>query len=340
MEGGAGDGCRGAGWRKGGLWVEKALAALLDEHLHSRCPAYTAPVPPAPRRYNKEALRLRVFFLLNQPPGAASHTVLCQDVPGVAFGTIPNRASGTLLKFMPKSEPPVRGRRRSGRGREALAYVCGGGWGGGAWIAVLHPPATGLLVPYAGMDSPPDATRAPRRPCFPTSSAGMKEKAAQQAAALAQGTKAAAGNTLGKAGGATAALKIGKEASGVWWVRWVGGWGMGGGVKVHLLSAGRALCARHSSPTTARFPRYLAAADADNAAAAAALSTEAVQVNAATGRWELPDPWMDAVEGVRRFTAACLPPLPCLFVAGRAAEADSAFRCCLLKHSPTRLPAF
>ena len=107
MEGGAGDGCRGAGWRKGGLWVEKALAALLDEHLHSRCPAYTAPVPPAPRRYNKEALRLRVFFLLNQPPGAASHTVLCQDVPGVAFGTIPNRASGTLLKFMPNEDVSV-----------------------------------------------------------------------------------------------------------------------------------------------------------------------------------------------------------------------------------------
>lgn len=27
-----------------------------------------------------------------------------QDVPGVAYGTIPNRADGTLLKLIPKSE--------------------------------------------------------------------------------------------------------------------------------------------------------------------------------------------------------------------------------------------
>lgn len=31
------------------------------------------------------------------------HTL--QDVPGVAYGTIPNRADGTLLKIIPKSEP-------------------------------------------------------------------------------------------------------------------------------------------------------------------------------------------------------------------------------------------
>lgn len=29
-----------------------------------------------------------------------------QDVPGVAYGTIPNRADGTLLKIIPKSEQP------------------------------------------------------------------------------------------------------------------------------------------------------------------------------------------------------------------------------------------
>lgn len=29
---------------------------------------------------------------------------LSQDVPGVAHGTIPNRADGTLLKLIPKSE--------------------------------------------------------------------------------------------------------------------------------------------------------------------------------------------------------------------------------------------
>uniref|UniRef100_A0AAD5H1R9 ERD4-related membrane protein n=1 Tax=Chlorella ohadii TaxID=2649997 RepID=A0AAD5H1R9_9CHLO len=54
-------------------------------------------------KYNKEALRLRIFHLLNQPAGAESHTVLLQDVPGVAYGTIPNRADGTLLKIIPKS---------------------------------------------------------------------------------------------------------------------------------------------------------------------------------------------------------------------------------------------
>jgi hypothetical protein len=74
-------------------------------------PANKQPVPPCTalncphcRRYNKEALRLRIFYLLHQPPGAESHTVLVQDVPGVAFGTIPQRADGTLLKIIPKSE--------------------------------------------------------------------------------------------------------------------------------------------------------------------------------------------------------------------------------------------
>ncbi|KAL6782290.1 hypothetical protein ACKKBG_A06245 [Auxenochlorella protothecoides x Auxenochlorella symbiontica] len=52
--------------------------------------------------YSKEALRLRTFYLLNQPPGAESHTVLVTDIPGVLFGTIPQRLDGTLLKFVPK----------------------------------------------------------------------------------------------------------------------------------------------------------------------------------------------------------------------------------------------
>ena len=70
------------------------------------------PAPPRPRprgrcRYNKDALRLRIFGILHQPAGAESHTVLVQDVPGVAFGTIPQRADGTLLKLIPKSERRV-----------------------------------------------------------------------------------------------------------------------------------------------------------------------------------------------------------------------------------------
>lgn len=54
-------------------------------------------------RYCKEALRLRQFYLLNTPKGAESHTIMCTDIPGVAFGTIPQRLDGTLLKMVPKS---------------------------------------------------------------------------------------------------------------------------------------------------------------------------------------------------------------------------------------------
>ena len=52
-------------------------------------------------RYCKEALRLRMFYLLNSPRGAESHSVLCTDIPAVAYGTIPNRLDGTLLKVVP-----------------------------------------------------------------------------------------------------------------------------------------------------------------------------------------------------------------------------------------------
>jgi len=54
-------------------------------------------------RYCKIALRLRMIHLLTAPPGADTHTVLCTDVPGVPFGTIPNRIDGTLLKLIPRS---------------------------------------------------------------------------------------------------------------------------------------------------------------------------------------------------------------------------------------------
>lgn len=55
-------------------------------------------------RYCKEALRLRMYYLLRTPKGAQSHTVLCTDIPGIAYGTIPNRLDGTLLKFVPDSK--------------------------------------------------------------------------------------------------------------------------------------------------------------------------------------------------------------------------------------------
>lgn len=47
---------------------------------------------------------LRIFFLLNRPPGAEAHTVLVQDIPGVAFGTVAHRTDATLLRFLPRRE--------------------------------------------------------------------------------------------------------------------------------------------------------------------------------------------------------------------------------------------
>ncbi len=50
------------------------LCALL--FLHEYLPPFSVL-----RRYNKEALRLRIFYLLNQPAGAESNTVLVQVWP-------------------------------------------------------------------------------------------------------------------------------------------------------------------------------------------------------------------------------------------------------------------
>lgn len=54
-------------------------------------------------RASKDALRLRSHYLMAAPPGAESHTVLCQDIPGVEYGLLLNRLDGTLLRFVPKS---------------------------------------------------------------------------------------------------------------------------------------------------------------------------------------------------------------------------------------------
>ena len=54
--------------------------------------------------------QLQHFALLRPPAGVPHpHPLLLplhlpQDVPGVAYGTIPNRADGTLLRIIPKSE--------------------------------------------------------------------------------------------------------------------------------------------------------------------------------------------------------------------------------------------
>ncbi|KAI7841239.1 hypothetical protein COHA_005076 [Chlorella ohadii] len=53
-------------------------------------------------RANQDAVRLRVYYLLNRPPGAESHTVLLTDIPGIAYGTVPHRIDHTLLRFLPR----------------------------------------------------------------------------------------------------------------------------------------------------------------------------------------------------------------------------------------------
>ncbi|KAL4447960.1 hypothetical protein ABPG75_005179 [Micractinium tetrahymenae] len=54
-------------------------------------------------RFNKVALRLRMYYLRESPPGAEAHTVLLTDIPGVASGTLIDEVDRTLLRFLPGS---------------------------------------------------------------------------------------------------------------------------------------------------------------------------------------------------------------------------------------------
>ena len=142
------------------------------------------------RRYNKEALRLRIFYLLNQPAGAESHTALVQDIPGVAFGTIPNRADGTLLKLIPKSELAWAMRCRGGR-ELAGSLHCAADW-------------SPLTCPECCHGRTPTACPA----CL--HSAGIKEQAFKQTAMLAE-------KGSGAVGSGVKAVPLGKhEAAGAW----------------------------------------------------------------------------------------------------------------------------
>jgi len=53
-------------------------------------------------RYNKEAVALRIAFFTSARPGGAAHTVLVRDIPGLDYGTLPNRLEDTALRFLPR----------------------------------------------------------------------------------------------------------------------------------------------------------------------------------------------------------------------------------------------
>lgn len=53
-------------------------------------------------RYNKEAVALRIAFFTSARLGGVAHTVLVRDIPGLDYGTLPNRVEDTALRFLPR----------------------------------------------------------------------------------------------------------------------------------------------------------------------------------------------------------------------------------------------
>lgn len=52
-------------------------------------------------RFNKEAVALRIQYLMKTKEGAESHTVLVTDIPVLEFGTIPHRIETTFFRYLP-----------------------------------------------------------------------------------------------------------------------------------------------------------------------------------------------------------------------------------------------
>ena len=52
-------------------------------------------------RFNKEAVALRIQYLMNTKEGAESHTVLVTDIPVLEYGTIPHRIETTVFRYLP-----------------------------------------------------------------------------------------------------------------------------------------------------------------------------------------------------------------------------------------------
>lgn len=131
-----------------------------------------------------------------QPAGAESYTALCTDIPGVAYGTIPNRADGTLLKVIPKSAQPfLRCRQRGqGVGQQRRANPRGGGAG-------LRHSASRLALSRRSVHLP-----------LNHAVAGIKKKAFEQTAMLAKGAGSVA---TGATNAVTKSVSIkGGEAAG------------------------------------------------------------------------------------------------------------------------------
>lgn len=53
-------------------------------------------------RFNKEAVALRIQYLMNTKEGAESHTVLVTDIPVLEYGTIPHRIETTVFRYLPQ----------------------------------------------------------------------------------------------------------------------------------------------------------------------------------------------------------------------------------------------
>ena len=47
-------------------------------------------------------MALRIAFFTSARPGGVAHTVLVRDIPGLDYGTLPNRLEDTALRFLPR----------------------------------------------------------------------------------------------------------------------------------------------------------------------------------------------------------------------------------------------
>lgn len=87
-----------------GFWRLQAHAAETDNHQAQVQPSFVSPVLVLQLlwRFNKEAVALRIQYLMNTKEGAESHTVLVTDIPVLEYGTIPHRIETTVFRYLPQ----------------------------------------------------------------------------------------------------------------------------------------------------------------------------------------------------------------------------------------------